>query len=218
MKHSNLYRFTLTAAVLIAVLASCKKGDYLTDGGVHSAQSSLSTYDYLKNHNYHYFDTTILLIDHFNLKDTVNKAGTFFAFTDFSVQRLMQENGYATLEDLYANTTSKLLTQYLFSDKNITAENVSLNAVLYPNWAGDTAQSAIRKVAGSYPVYLTSSTPTFDYFTLSYVKINGVLDGSSGAPPDDPVDLELPCQTTGILMATGTTLHVLSNTALLNQL
>lgn len=218
MKNLNKYRLSLLVYILVIFLVSCKKGDYLTDGGVHNEQTSLSTYDYLKNHKFHYFDTTILVIDHFNLKDSVNKAGTFFAFTDYSLQRLMQDNNYASLDELYANSSSKIVTQYLFADKNITLENATLNPVKHTNWAGDMAPSAVKKVQGAYSVYLTSSNPSFNYFTLSYTRINGELDDTPAAPPGDPVDINLPCQTTGIITVTGTTLHVLANTAVLNKL
>ncbi|HEU4904422.1 MAG TPA: hypothetical protein VFT06_16565 [Flavisolibacter sp.] len=218
MKHSSRYTIALILCAAVTLATSCKKGDYLTDGGLHNAQSTLSTYDYLKGHTYHYFDTTILLIDHFNLKDSVNKAGTFFAFTDFSVKRLMDDNGYTSLDDLYANSSSKLVTQYLFGDKNITVDKTSLNAVSAVNWAGVSAPSAVRKLEDQYNIYLTSSAPGFQYFTLAYIKVNGVLDDSPGAPANDPVDVTLPCQTTGILTASGTTLHVLTNAAILNKL
>ncbi len=203
---------------LTAFIFSCKKDNYLKDGGVSTAASSLSTYDYLKNHKYHYFDTTILIIDHFNLKDSVNNAGTFFAFTDFSVNALMKTLNCTTLDDLYAQVTGKLVTQYMFSDKNITLGNATTSAVQYPDWAGDAALAAVKKIVGSYGVYLVNSAPTFSYYTLQYVKINGVLDGSVNAPPDDIPDVAISCQTSGIVTSTGTTMHVLINNALLNKL
>ncbi|HEX6427600.1 MAG TPA: hypothetical protein VF008_07950 [Niastella sp.] len=206
--------------MLIACLVSCKKDDYLTDGGLAQAQSPLSTYDYLANHTYHYFDTVILIIDHFNLKDTVNKAGTFFAFTDYSVTTLMNSLQVTSLKDLYSQVSSKLITQYLFSDNSITLANATTAAVQKVNWAGDAdALSAVNKIQNTYSVDLASSAPVFSYYTLQYVKINGVLDGSPNMPPGDVADVRIPCQTTGIQTSSGgTTLHVLANTAILNKL
>lgn len=216
----NINNFLLASAMICIIAAfstSCKK-DYLTDGGASSPNTSLSTYDYLKANKYHYFDTTLLLIDHFNLKDSVNKAGTFFAFTDFSIQSFMISFGYTSLDSLYAHTTSKLITQYMFSDSSITLNNATLVPVIHANWAGDTARCAIDKVQGTYGINLVNTSPSFNYFTLQYIKINGVLDGSPDAPPNDPVDVRIPCQTTGIKTSTGTALNVLSNILQLNKL
>lgn len=217
MKNINkLVVMLLMICIIAAFTTSCKK-DYLTDGGVHAEKSTLSTYDYLKVNKYHYFDTTLLIIDHFNLKDSVNQAGTFFAFTDFSVQSLLINFGYANLDSLYAHSTSKLITQYLFSDSSITLRNATLAPVEYPDWAGDTAKCAVKKVAGNYNINLVNTSPSFSYFTLQYIKINGVLDGSPNAPSDDPIDVTFSCQTSDIKTATGT-LQVLSNTAIINKL
>jgi len=214
---NNFLLITAGACIIAAFTTSCKK-DYLTDGGTSKANTSLSTYDYLKANEYHYFDTTLLLIDHFNLKDSVNKAGTFFAFTDFSIHSFMINSGFSSLDSLYAHTTSKLITQYMFSDSSITLDNATLKPIIHANWAGDTARCAIDKVQGNYGINLVNTSPSFNYFTLQYIKINGVLDGSPNAPANDPVDVTIPCQTTGIKTSTGTTLHVLSNTLQLNKL
>jgi hypothetical protein len=219
MKKLNKYiLFTLIGWMALYALPSCKKASYLTDGGLAKAKSTLSTYDYLKGNEYHYFDTVIALIDHFNLKDSVNKAGTFFAFTDFSVNTLMNTLGAVSLEDFYNKVSSRLITQYMFTDTALTLANATLTPVQVANWAGDTALSAIDKIQQAYTVYLTSSAPGFNYYTLQYVQINGVLDGSANAPANDPPDTYISCQTTGILTASGTTLHVLVNTAVLKVL
>ena len=208
------------AVTLLVASVGCKKDDYLTDGGLANAVTPLSNYDYLANHSYHYFDTVVLIIDHFQLKDSVNKAGTFFAFTDFSVTTLMNTLQVTTLNDLYSKVTSKLVTQYLFGDAGITLDNAGEAAQQYANWAGDvTALSAVKKIENTYGVNLASSSPAYNYYTLQYVKINGVLDDSPNMPPGDVTDLSIPCQTTGIKTGNGaTTLHVLANTAPLNKL
>lgn len=203
--------------VLVVMSVSCKKAAYLTDGGVSNAKSSLSAYDYLKGHQYHYFDTVILMIDHFGLKDSVNKAGTFFAFTDFAVNGLMKTLGVSSLDSLYTKVSSKLLTQYMFADK-LTLDKAGAVPVQVQDWAGSAAPAAYGKNQFAYTVYLTNSSPVFTYYTLTYVKINGVLDGSPNAPANDPPDQVISCQTTGIQTSTGTTLHVLINNALLNVL
>jgi hypothetical protein len=216
MKNNNTAVITLMMLMISA--AACKKNNYLNDGGTHNPHTTLTTYDYLKNNSYHDFDSTILLIDHFNLKDSVNKSGTFFAFNDYAINAFMINNNLTSMQMLFDSTSSRFLTQYMFGSKDITLDNVTTATVLYPNWASDTVLSGVRKIESSYPVYLTNSVPNFSYYTLQYVRINGVVDGSVGAPVDDPVDLYLPCQTTGILTSSGTTLHVLANNVLLRKL
>ncbi|WP_184545603.1 hypothetical protein [Mucilaginibacter sp. FT3.2] len=232
MKHANKNIILIILALFMACgITACKKNGYLTDGGVNKAYTSFSTYDYLKNNQYHQFDTVLMLIDHYQLKGTVNSAKTFFAFTDMSVNALMKAikvrtvdsdgdtvlSAMTSLNQLTDSVSAKLFTQYMFN-KAITLDDATLNSVLYTNEVGSAAPSAIKKLSTGVPVYLTNSAPTFTYFTLEYVKVNGVIDGSPGAPANDPIDLILQCQTTGIQTSSGTTLHVLTNNAALNKL
>jgi len=217
----NIINKISAAGIVLSMMTGavgCKKNSYLTDGGLHNPHTALSTYDYLKANAYHEFDSTIMLIDHFNLKDSVNKAGTFFAFTDYTINAFMINARCSSMQQLYDTVTSRFLTQYMFGSKDITLDNVTTSTVRYPNWASDTVLSGVRKVGQSYPVYLTNSTPSYNYYVLQYVRINGVIDGSPGAPANDPPDTYLSCQTTGILTSSGTTLHVLANYVNLRRL
>jgi hypothetical protein len=205
--------------MVILFAGACKKSGYRTDGGVASANTPLTTYDYLKGNAYHYFDSTIQLIDHFNLKDSVNKAGTFFAFTDYAINSYMINLGITSMNQLFDSVSSKFLTQYMFSDNSLTLANASLTAVPHVNWAADSnALSAINKIGMNYSVNLAATAATFDYYVLQYIKINGVLDGSPNAPANDPADTYLSCQTTGIHTASGTNLNVLVNNVSLNPM
>lgn len=192
--------------ISIMVLVSCKKDAYvIEDGGIANDNTDLSTYDYLKSHQYHYFDTLIMIIDHFNLKDTINNAGTFFAPTDYSLNSTI--NFYNdNLDSLYKHVTSKFITQYCFSDTTLTLNNAKTTTVLYKNWADTT--NGLKKTA--YTETVVSSV--FSYYILQYVKINGKVDPASGTPEDgDLPDAVLNCQTTGIKTSTGTNLNVFSN-------
>jgi len=215
-KINQLYIAMLLSLLIIAGLPSCKKDGYLTDGGVSKATTSLSTYDYLKNNQYHQFDTVITLIDHYKLKDTINSAKTFFAFTDIDVHQLMITLRVTSLSQLTDSVSSKLFKQYIFSN-TITLDGASLTAVPYTNIMGSSVPCAIKKISSIEYLNLTNSALAINYFTLQYVKVNGVLDGSAGAPDDDPVDVVLSCQTTGIQTSTGTTLHVFNNNSLLTH-
>ena len=188
------------------LINGCSKDSYLDDGGVQTPNTSLSAYDYLAGNAYHYFDTVLLIVDHFNLKDSVNRAGTFFAPTNFSVNRVMTNYKIPTLDSLYKRVTSKFITQFLFSDTSITLTNATSNVKIYKNWADTIA--GITELPQTY----RSVTTVFTYYTLQYVKINGYPDGS-GAPSNDPQDLFFSCQTTDIKTVNGNTLNVLANTA-----
>jgi len=206
---SGIIPFLLGVFMMMAV-ASCKKDAYRTDGGLASENTTLSTYDYLAANANHQFDTLLLIVDHYNLKDSVNKAGTFFAPTDYAIHTLMTLNNIATLDALYRQMTSQFLTQYMFSENTLTLDNATTSVRTYKNWAGITV--GVAKIATPYLVVTTTLT----YYTLEYVKINGVVDGSTGAPANDETDAILRCQTTGIRTSTGTNLNVLANNAPLN--
>ena len=126
MKNNNnklLWLIVITTVVMIG----CKKSEYLTDGGVHKSVTALSNYDYLKQNSWQSFDTLITIIDHYNLKDEVNKAATFFAPTDYSIFRfiklkddsvkLINEQFKYTLNDLYNDINADSIRQYLFKEK-----------------------------------------------------------------------------------------------------
>src|SRR5262245_46306257 len=98
-------KIIITFFVLMSV-AACKKNNYLNDGGTHNPHTTLTTYDYLKNNAYHDFDSTIQLIDHFSLKDSVNNAGTFFACTDYAINAFMINNNLTTMQMLFDSTSS----------------------------------------------------------------------------------------------------------------
>jgi len=207
---SGITPFLLGILMMALGFTSCKKDSYRTDNGVASANTTQSTYDYLAGNTYHYFDTLLLIVDHFGLKDSLNKAGTFFAPTDYAISALMSANSITSLDALYRQINSNFLKQYMFSDTSLTLNTAGTNVKTYQNWAGMT--SGLAKLASSY--YVANSSLT--YYTLEYIKINGVLDGSVGAPANDLTDAILKCQTTGIKTATGTNLNVLVNNAPLN--
>src|SRR5687768_195256 len=104
---------------LLAV--SCKKKDYLTDSGVHSVSTPLNNYDYLKQNSWKLFDTLLMVVDRFNLKEEVNNANTFFAPTNYSINRFMlarlaekqatSSKAAYTLDSLYKYITADSIRQ-----------------------------------------------------------------------------------------------------------
>jgi hypothetical protein len=208
-----MIRYILIACLL---LTACKKEAYLTDGGVSSTRTDLSTYDYLANHQFKMFDTVIAIIDHYNLKEDVNNAKTFFAPTDYtvanyirmkldSVQKINENNTYS-LDDMYNDITIDSIKQYLFSEM-ITVSAAQETAVNYTTMGNTPA--AVLKVKQTDPIYYTwSKTPVY---LLYYTKVVGTPDIGTIDPNDPEADRRAQCQTTGILTASGGVLHVLIN-------
>lgn len=218
-KYSQLiYTALMVSFTGLLLLSSCKK-DYLTDGGLHTAATSLTTFDYLQQHQYHMFDTLTTILLHYNMKDEVNNAKTFFAPSDFSINRyiatqnvrvrLIDENASFTLDSLYARITPDSLRQYLFTEKIQTAD-YSDDLVHVTENLGKTSSGIKRMLATDPAYYQWSSQPVY---LLFYVKVRGKVD-VTGEPAtiDNPFDISVQCQTTGIETASGGILHVLANT------
>lgn len=215
MKNKILY--FIICGLGLAYLTSCKKSSYLTDGGLSQAKSSLTTYDYLKEHKYHLFDTLIMVIDHYKLKDEVNGAATFFAPTNYSINnyirikkdsvRQVNENADYTLDDMYKDISADSLRIYM-SKARIELSTAPLTPTIQIN--GSNIQTAVQRILQPKPAESWSSSPIY---YLYYIKVRGSLDQqNTTAQPDDPdIDLKAQCQTTGIEPSSGGILHVLSN-------
>ncbi|WP_183558877.1 hypothetical protein [Mucilaginibacter sp. SP1R1] len=219
MKISKtIYCFFTLIALVVMMTTACKK-TYISGGGTSSAKTSLSTFDYLQSHPYHIFDTLTTIIKHYNMVDEVNKAGTFFAPTDYSINRylllqnrrvqLINENNKFTMDSLYARLTADSLRQYLFA-KQIKITDFT-DELIHINTNNANLSCGIQRIKSTDPSYYTySSAPV--YF-LYYVKIRGALDVPGQLPtPANPVDVTVACQTQGIETSSGGILNVLSNT------
>lgn len=227
-------RYTIFFLVLLGgwmlVTTSCKKNDYLTDDGIHDAHTSLNTYDYLKSNQYKLFDTFLLVIDKFALKDELLSAGTVFAVTDYSIKRymdmrqaalrLINESKVYTLDSLYKDMTADSVRQYFFDEK-ITLQD----AVIEPEVKELLSQGNItcgfskrmwtilelNGNDGGLPNW--TNTPAYG---LYYTRVRGTLDVPGTTPPANEIDIKVLCQTTGILPTSPKAgveqvLHVLSN-------
>ncbi|SER26313.1 hypothetical protein [Pedobacter rhizosphaerae] len=216
MKNKLLY--FIICSLGLAYFTSCKKSNYLTDGGLSEAKSPLTTYEYLKQHKYHLFDTLIMVIDHYNMKDEVNGAATFFAPTNYSINnyirlkrdsvRRINENNTYTLTNMYNDIKADSLRIYL-SKSRIELTTAPLQPTLVANAAN--TQTAFQRILQPKPGESWSSSPIY---YLYYIKVRGGLDPpNSTVQPNDPnIDLKAQCQTTGIEPSSGGMLHVLSNT------
>lgn len=210
------YNFILFAAVTFLLATSCKKAAYLTDDGIHNPKSSLSTYEYLRQHSWQSFDTLIMIIDHYNMKDEVNSAGTFFASTNYSIKQYMDfrlsekkltnDTAKYTLDSLYKDISADSLRQYLFTAK-ITLAGAPIQPAPYTSFAKNTNFAVFKQLqsTSTYTQYTTGQT-----YLLYLVKVRGQLDVQGITPPLNEIDINVLCQTTGIESASGGILHVLS--------
>jgi hypothetical protein len=207
----------IIGAVLMGMATSCKKSNYLTDGGVHDPKTPLSNYDYLAQHPWKSFDTLLTIIDHYGLKNEVNSAATFFAPTNYSITaymkiklanaRLIDENATYTFDSLYSDITIDSVKQYLFSQR-ITLNEAKNEAQVYTS-LGNTPCAVVKQLQTDYQYVERSSAATY---LLYFIKVRGALDMPGTPPPANETDVQVVCQTTGIQTSNGATLlHVLSN-------
>jgi hypothetical protein len=226
-------RFTTLVILLlcgIVLVTSCKKNDYLTDDGIHNAKTPLNTYDYLKSNQYKLFDTFLLVIDKFGLKDELINAKTVFAVTDYSIKRYMDlrktalqqinENKTYTLDSLYKEMTADSVRRYFFDEKITLQDAVIEPEVKQITSQGNTPCGFSKRMwtvlelngnDGGLPNW--TNTPAYG---LYYTKIRGALDVPGVTPPANEIDIKVLCQTTGILPSSDKAgyeqvLHVLSN-------
>lgn len=215
MKNTILYIFI--AALTMGSIASCKKSSYLTDGGLSDPKSPLSTYDYLKQHPYKLFDTLIMVIDHYQMKDEVNSAQTFFAPTNYSINRyiklkrdsvrLINENRNYTLNDMYNDISADSLRIYCVKSR-VELMTTPEVATLAANNANTPV--AVQRILQPKPDGAWSSSPIYYLF---FIKVRNGLDPAGATlPPNDPGrDISAHCQTTGIEPSSGGVLNVLNN-------
>jgi hypothetical protein len=145
----------------------------------------------------------------------VNNAKTFFAPTDYSINRFFElkkmtrdENNPYTMDTLYKEITADSVRQYLFNQK-LTLTGASEVAAPIPT-LGKTSAAITKIKQTSYDYTQWSRNPVY---LLYYTKVRGALDDPNGTvDPNDPNrDTRVECQTTGIETSSGTTLHVLNN-------
>ena len=202
-------------ALLAAI--GCKKG-YLSGGSLHNPVTPLNNVDYLKSNAFNLFDTTILLLQRFELLNEANSAKTFFAFTDYTVVNMInfrltakqQVNPAATytLDSLIKDITADSIRQYMFNETIELGSTAEIKATPYTS-RGNTTMAALKQLQGGSPYTNMTKAPTY---LLFFVKVRGALDEPGVTPPPNENDISVLCQTTGIKTSNGaTTMHVLNN-------
>lgn len=217
----NIHSISFWSVVLLAGLASCKKAAYLTDDGLHNAEVNLSTYDYLASHPHGMFDTLLLVIDHFGLKDEINNSSTFWAVSDYSIDRYYNHKLDSVL--YYDENATYSFEQFLGDIDVDSVRSYIYNGGQYDLVSAPTSYQPIANVAGldgfayhklRQPQGQWSFQPVY---YLYYLMIRGEADqvsdeGVISVPRGDRADVRILCQTSGIKTASGTLLNVLANT------
>lgn len=209
----NLFlKNSIIVLIIFMSITACTKDDYLTDSGLAKSETELTAYDYLKAHKYKMFDTLITLVDHYDLKETINSSGAFFAPNDYSIRRFLKiktdslrvstgsDEAIYTFDDLLNDptVTSHSILQYVFKEK-IELNTATTSGQEYKTLA-DTLIT-VKKIKTLESVYYEhSDAPVFFLYYCKEGKANEV------------------CQTTDILTQNGkgTVLHVLNNTHVFN--
>ena len=219
----NIIKLLIVIAIANIMLASCKK-DYIIGGKLESTTTNLTTYDYLKNNRFKMFDTLLMLVDKAGLKDEINQNGiTFYAPTDFSINKYLQKKTLAAQEiDPFAKYTIDTLIKYdlaTFADsiktyiipKTITYSSLTSNGVIL-NTAKSGTQAVVSYEQTTDPTLgynpVVNTIPQVEYYSL----VIGTLPSTVVSVDLDPtVAIRVLCQTSGLTTATGQ-LNVLSNT------
>lgn len=213
---------------LIVFFASCAK-DEVIDGGISNEYTNVTTYDFLKSHPQHLFDTTLMIIDKAGLKDKVNAAKTFFVPTNYSIRNFLlakqeeirknNEKLNFNIDSLFKYYTPKMLQDsmsvYFFSGK-ITRDDLTETGTVYQTQEASTKLLATLEQSTSTDYLvdgIISQGPKFIYLTKVIGERDVMKNGSLSDPSGNAKlnDIKVLCQTTGILTNTGV-IHVLSNT------
>ncbi|WP_418359295.1 hypothetical protein [Sphingobacterium detergens] len=224
MKKTILY---IGLLCFMSLLFSCKK-DGVIDGGVSDPRVNMTTYDFLKSHPRHLFDTTLMIIDKAGLKDRVNATGTFFVPTNYSIRlfllakqnelRKTDERLNFNLDSLFKFYPPKMLQDsmsvYFFNDR-IVRDNLTETGTIFQTQEPTTKLLVTLEKSTSADYTedgIISQGPKLLYLTKIYgerdVMRNGSLSDSSGKASLN--DTKVLCQTSGIITTTGM-VHVLSN-------
>jgi hypothetical protein len=214
-----------TAAVVLCLASSCKKS-YTIGGSTFVAQVNVTTYDYLKTN--HLFDTLVIMIDKMGLKDEVNKAGTFFAVTNYSIRNFVlarqadlqvsrnDENLKYTFDSLDLPSLKDTLRTYIFPDR-ITRDNITQIGLWRHSAEGDARLVELIPTTDYTNQNVFTTDPKYIYLTKVIAKPGFPVptDSTQLISVDPSQKVQTLCQTTGILTTTGV-LHVLASTHTFN--
>lgn len=224
MKNKIIY-IVISCFILGMSFFACKKNNYIIGGKLSNDSTNLTTYDYLKNNQYHIFDTLILLIDKTGMEQAINQKGiTFFAFTDNSINNYLKYKTAAVqIVDPFKQYNIDSLIKYdlnVFKDSleayiipsrvdyDLLTQNGSLfETAMTGTWAAISFETTLDPNLGYSST--VSEAPKVEWFTFIKNKADVPLSFSAALLPDS-VGIHTLVQTSGIHTTTGI-LNVLSN-------
>lgn len=211
------YKSLFAALLVLVLLSSCQKS-HLSGGSLHQEITPLNNIEYMRSNAFNLFDTAIIVIDRLGLTSQVNNAKTFFAFTDYSIQNMINlklaqrqsVNPIATytLDSLIREINEDSVRQYML-DATIDLKTAPENPPATYTSLGRTNMAVFKQLQANATYLERTQAPTF---LLFYVLVRGALDVPGVTPPPGQNDISVLCQTTGIKTSNGnTTMHVLNN-------
>ncbi len=202
-----------TLAVFAVLIGGCEVDDYAIDGGVHDTKVDMTTYEYLQTNSV--FDTLLILIDKAGLKETINGDVTFFAPTDFTIQRyitskradIIAQDPFSdfTLDDIPVDDIRDSLQMYIIPGK-VNREDMTEEGTVYTSLMGNPVAVSLVAVDDEY-ADIVGAWPEYVYFTTI---VGEGLDEPGEIVGEDELDKTNRCQTSGIETNTGV-IHVLEN-------
>lgn len=205
---------------IIFLTTGCKKDTYLTNDGLHSEYVDLTTYDYLASHPNGMFDTLLLIVDHFGLKEELNTSKTFWAPSDYSIKRYYKlkevllkqkdENAEYTFDQFLNEIPVDSLRAYMNADNqhSLSSAKTEYTSLTNKTIIDGFAYNKQKQAQGQWTYQ--------DIYYLYYIKVRGepdqtAPDGSIRVDRNDQADVRVYCQTTGIKTKSGTVINVLNN-------
>lgn len=208
--------------MIVLFLSACRKNAYLIGGGLSEERVNMSSYDFLKNHSWSFFDTTCIVIDKAGLRDVVNGDVTFFVPTDYSITnflnakrteaRRIDERLDFTLDSLFKYYSPQMLMDslgiYILKGK-LNRDEMTSEGKYYETIVDGVEMLVSLEKENEYLVEgMITTLPEYVYLT----KVRGDRDVDGHDPSGDIqlLDIRVRCQTSGIVTTNGI-LHILGN-------
>lgn len=217
-------KYILSVILCTITLVSCVDDDYKLDGGISQQYVNMSTYDYLKSHPYHYFDTLVMSIDKTGLKEAIDGEVTLFATSHFSfrkyidIQTTRGRDKYGdqtyryTFDSIPDDVLRDSLSMYIFEGK-MTREYIMAEGeldgqqgIVATNIIGTNLRISLQP-QDDYKDQLKEK-PRYVYLTYKRGKNWDKWDDNNVAAAE--IDTRVRIQTSNLISTTGV-IHVMEN-------
>lgn len=155
-KTNRMKKILFLTAIIIPILISCQKEDYIIGGEANETnQVDQTTFNYLKSSDV--TNETAQLIELAGIQDEFNGDVTVLAPSNLAVRRYLRrlnnqalrlnpDTTLTTLNDLSADSLSKYLKMYIV-DGDFSRDNIPEEGIILPtHLAGDTVRLSLDQV------------------------------------------------------------------------